>query len=146
MEKNIETTLAIGDLSVRMKGKADRIEAWQHGWAVVDLKSGSFQPSELKVKTLEELLDPKKGKALQLFTYAWLLSTQQAGGPFRAGIAAMRKPRDPVAWLTYQGDAWIRTETIAEFEQCVLRPLIEQILDPSQPFAAPDFLGDEEEN
>ena len=146
VEKNIETTLAIGDLSVRMKGKADRIEAWQHGWAVVDLKSGSFQPSELKVKSLEELLDPKKGKALQLFTYAWLLSTQQAGGPFRAGIAAMRKPRDPVAWLTYQGDAWIRTETIAEFEQCVLRPLIEQILDPSQPFAAPDFLGDEEEN
>ncbi len=145
VEEHIESSLSYGDLTVRVKGKADRIEAWERGWAIVDLKSGSFQPPELRVQDLEEMLDKKKEKALQLFTYAWLLSFQQPGGPYRAGIAALRKPQDPVAWLTYKGEAWISPEALKEFEMRVLRPLIAQILDPSQPFAAPDFLGDDDE-
>ena len=145
VEETIETRLSVQDCDVRIKGKADRIEAWEKGWAIVDLKSGSFQDYELRVKDLTELLEPKKSKALQLFTYAWLLSKQVANGPYRAGIAAMRKPLEPVAWLSYQGEAWISQSTLEEFEQHVIRPLIEAILDPSKPFSVPDFLGEDNE-
>lgn len=145
VEKTIETTLLVDGCAVRVKGKADRIEAWSNGWAIIDLKSGSFSEWELRVKALEDLLDSKKSKALQLFTYAWLLSKQSATGPYRAGIAAMRKPLEPVAWLSYQGEEWISQSLLDEFEQRVMTPLIRAMLDPSNPFASPEFLGDDDE-
>ncbi len=95
------------------------------------------------MSTLEDLRKTTKGKALQLFTYAWLLSKHQAGGPFRAGIHAMRKPQDPVAWLSFQRSEWISRETLDAFEQVVLLPLISEILDASIAFKAADFEEDE---
>jgi len=50
-----------------------------------------------------------------------------------------------VAWLSYQGEAWISQSTLEEFELHVIRPLIEAILDPSKPFSVPDFLGEDDE-
>ena len=143
VEETLETFLQVNGQRVKVKGRADRIEAWQNGWAVVDLKSGGFQKGELSVSTLEDLRKTTKGKALQLFTYAWLLSKHQAGGPFRAGIHAMRKPQDPVAWLSFQRSEWISRETLDTFEQVVLLPLISEMLDTSIAFKAADFEEDE---
>ncbi|HAB35830.1 MAG TPA: hypothetical protein DCE58_04430 [Cryomorphaceae bacterium] len=143
VEEKLETFLVINDEHVKVQGRADRIEAWNNGWAVVDLKSGGFQKSELSVSTLEDLRKPSKGKALQLFTYAWLLSKYQAGGPFRAGIHAMRKPQDAVAWLSFQRSEWIERETLDAFEHDVLGPIIAEMLDTSIPFRAADFEEEE---
>ncbi len=40
VEETLETFLQVDGQRVKVKGRADRIEAWQNGWAVVDLKSG----------------------------------------------------------------------------------------------------------
>jgi len=145
VEETIESFLQILGQSVKIQGRADRIEAWKDGWAIIDLKSGGFLDNELKVKFLEDLRKPAKEKALQLFTYAWLLSKTQAKGPFRAGIAAMRKPQEPVAWLEFDNQAWLSADVLHQFETDVLIPLISEMMDPSLPFASADFMGDEED-
>jgi hypothetical protein len=55
----------------------------------------------------------------------------------------MRKPQDPVAWLSFQRSEWISRETLDAFEQEVLHPLISEMLDASIAFKAADFEEDE---
>ena len=77
LEEKLEVALDLPELSpkpFKIRGLVDRIDRIHNTLRVVDYKTGSVTPSELKVETISEVFtNHKKGKALQLLCYALLL-------------------------------------------------------------------------
>ncbi|CAI8290111.1 MAG: Uncharacterised protein [Owenweeksia sp. TMED14] len=140
IEEYLESPLLLSDgRNIRIRGKADRVEKWDDYWVIVDLKTGAFQKDQINLKEWEDLLDrkKKKEKAFQLMTYAWLLGKQEdlkSAKGFKAGIASIRQPTQPVSWLTWQGKESLSHQELKEFEKYVLIPLVEEILNPDISF------------
>ena len=136
VEEYLESHLTLnnGD-TIKIRGKADRVEKWENYWVIVDLKTGTFQNDQINFKEWGDLLNSKKKKekAFQLMTYAWLLSKQEKRNPsmkFKAGISSMRHPSKPVAYIKWQKSDSLTFQELEDFETFVLIPLVEEILNP----------------
>lgn len=83
------------DYPILIKGVADRIDKVGDTYVVIDYKTGMTKTTDVEVNELDRLAtDESKGKGLQLFTYAWLLSkTHPEANAFKAGIFALRDNR-----------------------------------------------------
>lgn len=77
LEEKLEVTLDLPEISpkpFKIRGLVDRVDRHNNTLRIVDYKTGSVTPSELKVETISEVFtNHKKGKALQLLCYALFL-------------------------------------------------------------------------
>ena len=77
LEEKLEVTLDLPEISpkpFKIRGLVDRVDRLNNTLRIVDYKTGSVTPSELKVETINEVFtNHKKGKALQLLCYALFL-------------------------------------------------------------------------
>ena len=140
VEEYLESPLTLNNgNTVKIRGKADRVEKWKNYWVIIDLKTGAFQSDQINFKEWNDLLDSKKKKekAFQLMIYAWLLSKQEKISPamkFKAGISSMRHPSKPVTYIQWQKRDSLTFQELEDFEKLVLIPLLEEILNPEVPF------------
>lgn len=76
---------------VVIKGFVDRIDQVGNAFRIIDYKTGTAQPRELKVLDWPSLVhDPILDKAFQLLVYAWLSEDTWRGFPIEAGIISLR--------------------------------------------------------
>ena len=77
LEEKLEVSLKLPEISAKpfkIRGLVDRVDRLNNTLRIVDYKTGSVTPSELKVETISEVFtNHKKGKALQLLCYALFL-------------------------------------------------------------------------
>ncbi|MFL2565913.1 MAG: RecB family exonuclease, partial [Schleiferiaceae bacterium] len=140
VEEFLESSLELSNgKTIKIRGKADRIEECEKYWVIIDLKTGSFKKNDIQFTQWSDLLDraKKKDKAFQLLMYTWLLSRQekfQNIKKFKAGISSMRHPTKAISYLNWNGKADLEHKDLVDFENFVLVPLIESILNPEIPF------------
>lgn len=94
VEVRLEHTLEIPGFPppVKIKGFADRVDRLDNDWLIIDYKTGMATAADVRVSDLGDLAtNERKGKALQLFSYAWLLRKQFPEAiSVIAGIFALR--------------------------------------------------------
>ena len=140
VEEFLESSLELSNgKTIKIRGKADRIEECEKYWVIIDLKTGSFKKNDIQFTQWSDLLDrtKKKDKAFQLLMYTWLLSRQEKFEnikKFKAGISSMRHPKKAISYLSWDGKADLELKDLVDFENFVLVPLIESILNPEIPF------------
>ena len=136
LEKQYEAELVLSDgKTVKIHGNIDRIDELDGVLRIIDYKTGAVKANDLKVKSWDELRQPKDGnKSLQLMVYAWLfLKNNPEVDAVRAGIISLR---DTASWLMLcklNKSELISRAMLEEFE-AFLRQLVEEIFDPGQPF------------
>ncbi len=68
--------------SIKLTGKVDRIDTYMGQKRIIDYKTGSFQQSDITIKSIKEAFEPEqtKEKAVQLLFYALLYKYQHGNG------------------------------------------------------------------
>lgn len=136
LDANLKCRSGSQEISARVKGKADRIDQWKEVVRIVDYKTGSVRPEELKVKSWEALKsDSKMSKAFQLLVYAWLyLRNNQANErPLQSGNITLRKISENLMPVRLPEDLPLGKESLEVFEG-LLTEVLEQIFSPDMPF------------
>ncbi|WP_224487966.1 PD-(D/E)XK nuclease family protein [Robertkochia flava] len=130
------------DFPVKLKGKVDRIEEVNGIWTVVDYKTGTVEPSDLKIYNWENLTaDYKYSKAFQVLCYVYMMKGYiPENTKVQAGIVSLKKIKNgfmPFAISEGPGsrnsDPNITDEVMDAFE-AQLFTLIRTICDPELPF------------
>jgi hypothetical protein len=87
---------------VCIKGTVDRIETVDGELRIVDYKTGTVAPSNLRISDWAALCeDPKKSKAFQVLCYAWLIQGERdmANSNFRAGVFSFKNFKSGFQWF-----------------------------------------------
>jgi ATP-dependent helicase/nuclease subunit B len=133
LEKDLRADFkAVPGLSVRFRGKADRIECGGAVPMIIDYKTGRGSVKDLTVAETEKLTTLTK--ALQLLIYAWLWQQEPHHGPVKAGIIFLRNHSAGVMPLNFLKSDIIGPEHLDAFE-AFMKDQIEQLLDPKLVFA-----------
>ncbi|MEI7491053.1 MAG: PD-(D/E)XK nuclease family protein [Bacteroidota bacterium] len=96
LERSIDLPLAGKQVSVKIKGFADRIDAGRKFIRIIDYKTGSTDKKRTKVDSWAGFAtDPSKDHAFQLLAYCWMYSprVKNAAG-ITAGIISLRKLKE----------------------------------------------------
>lgn len=120
---------------IRIRGKADRLEQRDGVLCVLDIKTGSFQNSNIQMKELiRGQLSSAKQQALQLMIYASLaLHGDESIDSVQAGIIPLRHSSLPdAAWLNLEGSTLISRAQLRRIDDLLLE-LINEMLDPEKP-------------
>lgn len=144
LEKILEKELVLqdpanGDITVKLRGTADRIDRIGNLLRVIDYKTGKIKPGELKLKSTGDLFDrtkTAKEKAFQLMFYMMLTNNhkeiRQSFPDLQSGILSFRSLSEGFMPLVIEGT---NTETaILEFEEG-LTGLLGEIFDTNIPFS-----------
>ncbi|MBE0661966.1 MAG: PD-(D/E)XK nuclease family protein [Bacteroidales bacterium] len=119
------------NFQVRLRGKADRIDIAGNVVRVIDYKTGSVLPKELKFDDWDQLsIDPEKGKSLQLLIYSYLNARENNTAFPEAGIISFRHLNEGFMGVTMPVGP---TPVIEEIENQI-RKLLQRIFDPALPF------------
>jgi len=79
------------DFEVYLRGKVDRVDQLNDTIRVVDYKTGNAKPSELNIKSWDDLIEePKHIKAFQVLSYASLLMHGKKYNQIEAGILSLK--------------------------------------------------------
>ncbi|MBL4605582.1 MAG: PD-(D/E)XK nuclease family protein, partial [Flavobacteriaceae bacterium] len=94
-ELNLETTISVPniDFPIKIKGIVDRIDELDGTLRIIDYKSGMVNASHLKIPNLEEVIDFKYSKAIQIMLYAFLYDQNHpidSNTPLEAGIISFK--------------------------------------------------------
>ncbi len=133
LESKLTASLVSG---ISVRGTCDRMEERNGLMHVLDLKTGSARPEELRLKSLDRSeLSPDHRYALQLMVYAYMAFQQDPGlKALRAGIVPLRRPSDSEGiWLTVQGNN-VLDRSLMEPMGSLLTQLIHELMDPNTPF------------
>ncbi|MEI6456583.1 MAG: PD-(D/E)XK nuclease family protein [bacterium] len=98
LEKYLDVNLVIEQngrtYPVKLKGIIDRLDMAKGMIRIIDYKTGTVEPNQLRVGAWEELLSGNEfDKPFQLLVYAWLLQLKKINGnaPLGAGIISLKK-------------------------------------------------------
>jgi len=136
LESSISCEVSGSQADIKLKGKTDRIDKLGDTVRIIDYKTGSVHPSELKLKSWDKLItDPGTAKAFQLLMYAWLYfkSTGKQNLDIQTGNITLRKISGGFMPVKLPEDRKIDQESMKIFEES-LKDLLEKILDPKIPF------------
>lgn len=139
LEEELSANLFIPSInkSVRIHGKADRIERFNGMLRIVDYKTGAVQSSNLAVTDWDKLIsDKSKSQAFQVLTYAWLYMQIHPVENLQAGILSMRNMSSgfmPVRESRGGFGEVITKEVVDEFETYLVR-LVEEIFNLEEAF------------
>ncbi|MBK9077254.1 MAG: PD-(D/E)XK nuclease family protein [Flavobacteriales bacterium] len=121
---------------VRVKGRIDRIDM-RHGLVnLVDMKTGSAEPRDLNLRTLDLAdIDARHTKALQLLIYSWLYLNRYPDAPrVRASILPLRSSGSPQGIpLVIAGEDSVHRVQLPAIAT-LLRSLVDRMGDPRTPF------------
>ena len=77
LEKSIAHQYKLGELSVKLFGKVDRIDLLNGQCRIIDYKTGLVESKELRIESWKDLIsNSNKSKAFQLMMYAYLYLKQ----------------------------------------------------------------------
>lgn len=96
IEKDYEAYIHIDeiDFPIKIHGQVDRIDQLNGVVRIIDYKTGSVKPSDLKVPFLEEIRDFKYSKAIQVLLYAFMYLKSEninENAEMQAGIVSFKK-------------------------------------------------------
>lgn len=146
IESNLKVTIPTKklDFPVVIKGKVDRVDRLNGQLRIVDYKTGFVNPSHLKIKNWESLVeDDKHSKALQILMYAYMYCQQKnINTPVQGGIISFKKLNDGflpfgVHTTGRNYDLEITSDIFDEF-LIQLETLITEICDINLPFIQKD--------
>src|SRR5690606_17521890 len=99
---------------------------------IIDFKTSLVEKTELKFNSHEDLLSPKKAKAMQVLLYSIMYNSKFKNEKIAAGIISLRKPSN--GFMTYLDKKdGIGSEQIEEGKK-VLRNCLFQLLSPLYSF------------
>jgi len=127
LEKRLSTAIEASCISVNLKGTIDRIDETNQTMRLIDYKTGTVDEKDLKLKAWDQLLLPKKSKALQLAIYQLLMLESGLISPqsqLECGIINLQKPGKGLLTLSLPEDdqhigleANIKNQLITLFEE-----------------------------
>jgi ATP-dependent helicase/nuclease subunit B len=116
---------------IRMTGRCDRVEDRNGCVHILDLKTGSTRPDQIKLRALERsALNGRHAYALQLLIYAWAyLRTNPAVEVVRSGLIPLQQAsKSEGMWLSVAGETLISramlepiTDLLVELSEEILR-------------------------
>jgi CRISPR/Cas system-associated exonuclease Cas4 (RecB family) len=136
VEQTLSTTVDTALGQVRLEGKIDRIDMTQSSGEVriIDYKTGSVTPNDLKIKEIELLTNsPDFPKAFQLMQYALMYSDAHPGKPVTAGNISLRNHTQGFISPQFPDTFSSSMEALVEFKTNLIQ-LIENMLDKNQSF------------
>ncbi|MDP2724104.1 MAG: PD-(D/E)XK nuclease family protein [Bacteroidales bacterium] len=136
VEQTLSTTVDTAPGQVRLEGKIDRIDMTQSSGEVriIDYKTGSVTPNDLKIKEIELLTNsPDFPKAFQLMQYALMYSDAHPGKPVTAGNISLRNHTQGFISPQFPDTFSSSMEALVEFKTNLIQ-LIENMLDKNQSF------------
>lgn len=138
LEENLKAQVALivngNEISVKLIGKADRIDQTDDGMVLIDLKSGKVQNGELSVKTIDDVIEKPKIKVLQLLTYAYMLQDQEPSiKTLKAGIFPFGNSASGLVLCKVNGSEDLGPDVFTQFEE-LLQSIVSSMLDMEQAF------------
>lgn len=143
LENKLKAPLANPSLpyEVSIKGTVDRIDIYNNEMRIIDYKTGTVEPRQLRIKEWEDLLAPeaKYEKAFQILLYTLMVNkTIPLSGPVSAGIISTKKIQNGYMPFTMNRNSGIDQEMLTSFE-AVLVQLLQEIINPDIPFIDSGF-------
>jgi hypothetical protein len=138
--RNLNISVNGEKISVKIKGKADRVDRLGNRVRVIDYKTGKVEIGDVrlfsrKVDVWSKMFGGDKDKAFQLMMYAWLYHPNlDSRFELETGISAMkyRSKYMPLNFLE-EHDSIVNSERLTRFESD-LKSLIEGIFDSASDF------------
>lgn len=133
VEEEVQGTLPNG---VRLKGRCDRIDIRNGQCVVLDVKTGTVRPEDLRIPALDrEMLERPQRFALQLLIYAWAYMGQHPEvSTVAAGVLPLQRPSQVRGeFLKIMRDDVIRRDQLEPISD-LLNALVNELLDPEKPF------------
>ena len=134
LEKKFENTLKINNKTINFKGFFDRIDSSNNNIRIIDYKTGTVSPKELKINECYQLLEEDKPKAFQVLLYAWLYKKNYPEAQnIVPGIISLRNISNGFMQIKFLDKNQNINNTLPDFEN-TLKTLIENIFDTAIPF------------
>ena len=143
LENKLKTPLNSPSLPypVTLKGTVDRVDRYNGQLRIIDYKTGTVNPGDLKIKDWQDLLqaEGKYEKAFQVLLYTYMITTSQSTTlPAQAGIISTKKIKNGFMPFTFVKDQLISQDTLASFETILIQ-LLQEIINPEIPFRDSGF-------
>ncbi|MGB5820824.1 MAG: PD-(D/E)XK nuclease family protein [Saonia sp.] len=136
LEESLKIELDIPELHfpVVLKGKLDRIDEKDGVKRIIDYKTGTVRPPQVKVTDWQEIItDYDKSKAFQLLCYALLHDYKEPITSVKAGIISFKNLNKGLFEFTNNNHGFVDPSTLSDFKE-ILKGLILEICDPGTPF------------
>lgn len=139
MEHHFKINYNNEEISVLLKGIADRIDRFSNTIRIIDYKTGKVEPKNLTINSLDELLEKNDaGKAFQVLFYSYLYyknnATPLGQQQLQSGIVSFRQLSSNFMAFNLNKETNISPEILEEFES-VLATILTEILDKTIPFS-----------
>jgi len=122
------------ETAVTIEGTADRIDYFDGTLRIVDYKSGSVDPSDLKKSEKDTTPYDVPDKWFQVMTYAWLYCRKHGyNGNFQAGIVPLRSLNAGFASARWENETLLTSQHVDAFEE-MLTELLSDIMAPDNSF------------
>ena len=131
LEQELESTIVLGVQTIKIKGKADRIDSFGSLIRIVDYKTGLADNKELKLEDWDAIRnDSSLAKSFQLLTYAWLFQKMNPDikENIVSGIITFRELSAGLKTVKVNNSNSLNIEVLNEFEK-QLHQLISEIFD-----------------
>ena len=149
VEKDYEAFITVEgiDFPIKIHGQVDRIDELNGITRIIDYKTGSVKPSDLKVPFLEEICDFKYSKAIQVLLYAFMYLESEnvkENSEMQAGIVSFKKLQSGFMKLNFSEkfrgeDFNVTPERVYAFIE-EIKILIKEIYNPEVDFIEPSEL------
>jgi len=145
LEQLVETSVTIPygdkDLKIRLKGFIDRVDRMNGWWKIIDYKTGTAEPKQVRVKNWDDLMaEPDLNIGFQLLMYDYLLRSRFGDSIISsAGIIPLKKINAGFTTVAVPGEAPAKLSaslndiTMKSFESVLLALLID-VYDLTTPF------------
>jgi hypothetical protein len=136
LEQELEMEMMVGNETIRIKGKADRIDSVGKVTRIVDYKTGLANNNELKFDDWDLIrTDAGLSKSFQLLMYAYLYqkTNPHIKENIQSGIITFRELSAGLKPVKANGAEYLDETILKEFE-AQLQILLSEIIDPSVPF------------
>ncbi|CAN5457715.1 PD-(D/E)XK nuclease family protein [soil metagenome] len=136
LEEELESTVSVGSQVIKIRGKADRIDAIGSTTRIVDYKTGLADNKELKLEDWDTIrTDAGLAKSFQLLTYAWLYQKMNPAikENIVSGIITFRELSAGLKMVKVNESTSLNETVLLEFEK-QLHQLMAEIMDSKVKF------------
>lgn len=136
LEQELESDISIGPNTIKVKGKADRIDSVGSTTRIVDYKTGLADSKELKLEDWDDIrTNAGLAKSFQLLTYAWLYQKENPAieENIVSGIITFRELSAGLKTVKVNDSANLNVGILADFEK-QLHLLLSEIFDTNLRF------------
>ena len=145
-ELSLETILSVPgiDFPIKIGGIVDRIDELDGTLRIIDYKTGLVNALHLKIPNIEDVIDFKYSKSIQILLYAYLYKqnhTLDANKPLEAGIISFKNLKSGLLNVNFstnyrKPDYQITQERLDDFIEQI-KSLLQDIYNPELTFKEP---------